>query len=86
MVRREEDRQDPTLQQVARRLAQVRVRVCNDPGAQAFLYKAMGIGDRRLPFVLSIDGRDRGVFAGANYSIRMARTLLLTQELISGGT
>lgn len=86
MVRREEDLQNPTLQSVLRRLARAEALVCRDPAAQTHLHKVMGIGDRRLPFVLSVDGQDRGVYAAANYTIRMARTLLLTQKLISGGT
>lgn len=85
MVRRGEDLQDPTLQNVLRRLARVQVQVCSDPAAQAYLHMVMGVGDQRLPFVLSIDDRDCGVYAAANYNIRMARTLLLTQKLISGG-
>lgn len=85
MVRREEDLQNPTLQSMLHRLARVEAQVCSDPDAQAHLHKIMGIGDKRLPFVLSIDEQDRGVYAAANYNIRMARTLLLTQKLISGG-
>lgn len=85
MVRREEELQNPTLQSVMRRLVGVQTQVCSDPDAQTYLHKVMGIGDQRLPFVLSVDAQDRGVYASANYNIRMARTLLLIQKLILGG-
>lgn len=85
MVRRKEDLQNLTLQSVMHRLAGVRTQVCSDPDAQAYLHKVMGIGDQRLPFVLLIDDQDRGVYASANYNIRMARTLLLIQKIILGG-
>ena len=85
LLRRQEDLQNPTLQRVMQQLTGVQVRVCSDPDAQELLHTAMGIGDKRLPFVLSVDRQNRGVYAGANYSIRMAQTLLLIQKLISGG-
>lgn len=86
MVGREEALQNPTLQSVTHRLVRARVQVCSDPEAQIRLHEAMGVGDKRLPFVLSVSGQDEGVYASANYNIRMARTLLLIQKLISGGT
>lgn len=82
LVRREEELEDPTLQRVLGRLGAAEARVCTDPDARGRLHRAMGVGDRRLPFVLSVDGQDRGVYASANYNIRMARTLLLIQKLI----
>lgn len=85
LLRRQEDLQNSTLQRVKQRLPSVQTRVCSDPEAQELLHTAMGIGDKRLPFVLSVDRQNRGVYAGANYSIRMAQTLLLIQKLISGG-
>ena len=84
-VKRAEDLKNPTLQSVMRRLTRVQVQVCTDPGAIANLHKAMGIGDHRLPFVLSVDAQTQGVYASANYNIRMAQTLLLIQKLITGG-
>lgn len=85
LLRRQEDLQNPTLQSVMQRLPGVQTRVCHDLDAQELLHTVMGVGDKRLPFVLSVDSQDRGVYAGANYSIRMAQTLLLIQKLISGG-
>lgn len=84
-LRRAEDLKNPTLQSVMRRLTQVQTQVCTDPDAEALLHKAMGVGDNRLPFVLSVDDQDRGVYASANYNIRMAQTLLLIQKLITRG-
>ena len=77
---------DPTLQRVTAALRGVRTQVCKDPGAEAALHRLMQVGDLRLPFVLSVDKAGRGVYAGANYNIHMAQTLLLIQKLIEGGT
>lgn len=84
-VRKQEELQNPTLQSVIHRLINVQTKVCNDPNAQELLHRIMGVGDKRLPFVLSVDCQDCGVYARANYNIRMAQTLLLIQKLISGG-
>lgn len=84
-LRRQEDTKDPTLQKVLSRLPNVRASVAVDPEAEATLHRLMKVGDLRLPFVVSVDAQDRGVYATANYNIRMAQTLLLIQRLISGG-
>lgn len=65
-----------TLQQVNAALRAVRTKVCRDPEAEAALHRIMQVGDLRLPFVISVDENDCGVYATANYHIRMAQTLL----------
>lgn len=84
-LQKEEERLDPTLQKVADTLKDLEIRVCRDPEAEAALHRIMQVGDLRLPFVISVDHLDRGVYATANYNIRMAQTLLNIQKLISGG-
>ena len=84
-LRRQEDMKDPTLQKVLSKLPKVRASVSIDPEAEATLHRMMQVGDLRLPFVVSVDAQDCGVYATANYNIRMAQTLLMIQKLISGG-
>lgn len=78
-----EDLKDATVQKVIQQLHAVQTQVLRDPQAEAALHRIMQVGDLRLPFVVSVDHRDLGVYATANYNIRMAQTLLLIQKLIS---
>lgn len=75
-VAKEEALQNATLQRVNAALSTVRTQVCRDPEGEATLHRLMRVGDLRLPFVISVDGGGRGVYAAANYHIRMAQTLL----------
>lgn len=68
--------QNPTLQRVNAALRNVQTRACRDPEGEAILHRLMQVGDLRLPFVISVDAQGRGVYASANYNIRMAQTLL----------
>ena len=77
--------ENATLRRVTAALKPVRAQVCRDPEGEAALHRLMGVGDLRLPFVISVDGQGRGVHASANYQIRMAQTLLDIQKLLRGG-
>lgn len=70
-----------TLRRVEKELAQVTIQVCRDPEGEAALHRQMQVGDLRLPFVVALDAQGRGVYACANYNIRMAQTLLRIQML-----
>ena len=72
----------PTVQLVKTQLPQVELLCLNDPAGRAALHRGMQVGDLRLPFVICADGRGQGVYADANYRIRMARTLLEVQKLL----
>ena len=82
---KETDLEDPTLQKVCSALNTVKTKVCRDPQAEATLHRIMQVGDLRLPFVISVNHKDCGVYATANYNIRMAQTLLMIHKLIAGG-
>ena len=84
-LRKDSERNDPTLRKVCASIGAVQTRVCYDPEAVAALHRIMQVGDLRLPFVISVDHLDRGVYATANYNIRMAQTLLMIHKLIAGG-
>jgi hypothetical protein len=45
----------------------------------------MQVGDLRLPFVVCLDSLGRGIYASANYQIRLAQTLLKIQKLLAQG-
>ena len=72
----------PTLGRLQKAIPEMDVLRLRDPGALAALHLQMQIGDLRLPFVVCADSRGRGVYADANYRIRMARTLLDIQKLL----
>ena len=57
-----------------------------DPGTLAALHLQMQSGDLRLPFVVCIDSHGQGVYADANYRIRMAQTLLEIQKLLANSS
>ena len=58
------------------------MQICQDPEGEAALHRLMQVGDLRLPFVITVDALGRGVYASANYNIRMAQTLLRIQALL----
>ena len=72
----------PTVQLLRAALPQVEPACLQDPAALAALYRQMQVGDLRLPFVICADDRGRGVYADANYRIRLAQTLLEVQKLL----
>ena len=77
--------ENATLRRVNAALHTVRTQVCHDPEAEAALHRIMQVGDLRKPFVIAVDEKGRGVYATANYNIRMAQTLLMIQKLLAGG-
>ena len=84
-VDKQEALENATLRRVNASLHSVQTQVCRDAEAEAALHRMMQVGDLRKPFVVSVDEKGRGVYAAANYNIRMAQTLLMIQKLISGG-
>ena len=73
----------PTLGRLQEAIPEMEVLGLRDAGALAALHLQMQTGDLRLPFVICADSRGRGVYADANYRIRMARTLLDIQKLLT---
>ena len=73
----------PTVQLLQTALPEMECACLQDPGALAALHLQMQVGDLRLPFVICADGQARGVYADANYRIRMAQTLLEIQKLLT---
>ena len=78
-----EARTHPTLQRLQLQLPNIEVLCLQDPEALAALHRQMQVGDLRLPFVICADRSGRGVYADANYRIRMAQTLLDIQKLLA---
>ncbi len=74
--------ENATLRRAMDALPQMQVQVCRDPEGEAALHTLLGQGDLRLPFVVAVDAAGRGVYASANYNIRMAQTLLRILNLI----
>ena len=75
----------PTVQLLQASLPEMELFHLHEPDALSALHRQMQVGDLRLPFVISVDHLDRGVYATANYNIRMAQTLLMIHKLIAGG-
>ena len=73
----------PTVQRFQACLPRAELRSIQDPDALAALHLHMQAGDLRLPFVICVDNKGRGVFADANYRIRMAQTLLEIQKILA---
>ena len=78
----EEALSHPTLQGIKSRIPNVQHHGIRDPQALACLYRQMKVGDLRLPFVLCTDHKLCGVYADANYRIRLAQTLLDIQRYL----
>ena len=72
----------PTVQMLRAALPDARILSLRDPDALAALHLQMQVGDLRLPFVVCVDRRGHGVYADANYRIRLAQTLLDIQKLL----
>jgi hypothetical protein len=83
LVAKEADISHPPLHQLQAQLPEMAVLCLQDPDALAALHLQMQVGDLRLPFVVCADGRGRGVYADANYRIRMAQTLLDIQSSLT---
>jgi hypothetical protein len=64
-------------------LAEMELSCLQDADALAALHRQMQVGDLRLPFVVCMDRIGQGVYADANYRIRMAQTLLDIQKLLA---
>jgi hypothetical protein len=73
----------PTVQLLADAIPEAEISCRWDANALAALHRQMQLGDLRLPFAVCIDRHGNGVYADANYRIRMARTLLDIQNLLS---
>ena len=72
----------PTVQLLQAALPKMEVSCLRDPDALEALHRQMQVGDLRLPFVVCADGQGLGVYADANYRIRLAQTLLEIQKLL----
>ena len=72
----------PTVQRLKEALPEAELSHAWDSDALAALHQQMQIGDLRLPFVVCTDNHGFGVYADANYRIRMAQTLLDVQKLL----
>ena len=72
----------PTMQLVKAALPEAELVSLQDPNALAYLHLQMQVGDLRLPFVVCADSHGRGIYADANYRIRLAQTLLEVQKLL----
>ena len=83
LVETEEALQHPTVQLVKASIKNVRFVCLQDPEALAALHLQMQVGDLRLPFVLCIDRQGHGVYADANYRIRLGQSLLEIQKLLA---
>lgn len=73
----------PTVQRLKSALTNLEFSCLQDPDALAALHRQMQVGDLRLPFVICADAQAQGIYAEANYRIRMAQTLLDIQTLLS---
>ena len=72
----------PTVQLLKSALPEAELHCLQDPAALAALHLQMQVGDLRLPFVICADRQGQGVYADANYRIRMAETLLGIQKFL----
>lgn len=72
----------PTVRLVQEAIPEAEFVSLQDPDALAALYRQMQVGDLRLPFVVCADRHGHGVYADANYRIRLAQTLLDIQKLL----
>ncbi len=72
----------PTVRLVQAALPETECATLQDPDALAALYRQMQVGDLRLPFVICADRHMQGVYADANYRIRLAQTLVEVQKLL----
>ena len=72
-----------TVELLCARIPETQTLCVPDPDALAALHLQMQVGDLRLPFVVCLDEEGRGVFADANYRIRLAQTLLDIQKLLA---
>ena len=70
------DQKQETLLQVLKELWHAKLRNDYDYPPVAQLRNTMGVGDRRLPFVMAVDEEGMGRFAFANYQIGTAAALL----------
>jgi hypothetical protein len=75
----------PTVARLREKLPQLELCCLRDPEALAALHLQMRACDLRLPFVVCVDSEGRGVYADANYRIRMAQTLLRIIKLLPAG-
>ena len=72
----------PSIQIFKSALPEAELHCLQDPAALAALHLQMQVGDLRLPFVICADRRGQGVYADANYRIRLVQTLLDIQKLL----
>ena len=82
LVETAEAAKQPTLCRLQAQLPHMEVMYLRDQEALAALHRQMQAGDLRLPFVVCVDREGRGVYADANYRIRMAQTILEVQKLL----
>ncbi len=72
----------PTIQLLKAQLPDIEILCLQDFAARRALHRQMQVGDLRLPFVICANSRGQGVYADANYRIRMAQTLLEIQKIL----
>ena len=72
----------PTVALLKAALPEVEILPETDPATLSALHLQMGVGDLRLPFVVCMDAAGNGVWADANYRIRLAQTLADVQKLL----
>ena len=84
LVQTPESQEHPTVRLLKTAIPETELLCLSDPGGLAALYRGMQVGDLRLPFVICTDSHGCGVYADANYRIRMAQTLLEIQKLLAG--
>lgn len=84
-VAEQKELDNATLRRVGQALPQVKAVAAKDMAGEKYLRYSMQVGDLRLPFVLAVDGEGHGVYATANYNIRMAQTLLQVLQFMGDG-
>ena len=82
LLQRPEMAEHPLLRQVVEGLPECSCYLSADDEDRYILRCAMEVGDGRLPLSVVLDGQGRGVYAGANYNIRTAHTLLRILQIL----
>ena len=71
-----------SLKKLLQALPEMEISSTWDTQTLAALHRQMQVGDLRLPFVVCADRHGNGIYADANYRIRLAQTLLEILKLI----
>lgn len=77
ILKKEEDRQDPTLIRVLREVPHIQVVVSGESIEDLTeLYEAFGIGDKKLPLALVVEEKQTATFAWSGYNVGIGEMLL----------